>query len=166
MFICWYIVRTTWIIRWCGRSLKKGLTESCINLTLTPGKFFTCTLHFPPYVKDQILYHVWQCCQPELSLSLFALECQLHRQLLLFGLILNSCIQAITTLIFFTNFISRIAIYVCTYNIIAICVVINCLFVSFKIFIDIFSWLCNLFNWFKWIIYFWSKQIDIFFAFF
>ena len=145
---------------------KKRFDLVLHTLTLARRKFFTCTLLFLPYVKDKILNHVWQGCQSWLSLSLFALECQFHRQLPLFGLILNSCIQAITTLIFFTNVISQITIYICTYNIIAICVVINCLFISFKIFIAIFNWLCNFFDWFKWIIYFWSQQINIFFAFF
>ena len=49
-----------------------------------------------------------------------------YRRLLLFGLILNWCTRIITTLIFFANFISRIAIYLCTYNMITICVVTNC----------------------------------------
>ena len=89
-----------------------------------------------------------------------------YRRLLLFGLILNWYWRIITTLVFFTHFDGRVAIYVCSYNIITICVATSCHFISLKIFISVFSWFCNFFNWFKWIVYIWTEQIDILFVFF
>ena len=71
--------------------------------------------------------------------SIGSIVTKFYRQLLLFGLILNWCTRTITTLILFTNFISRIAIYVCIYNIVTICVVANWPFVSFKVFITVFN---------------------------
>ena len=75
---------------------------------------------------------------------------KIYWRLLLFGLILKWCTWLITTLIFFTD--SRIVIYVCTYNVFTICVVISCPLVSLKIFITVFISFCNFFNCFKWII--------------
>ena len=89
-----------------------------------------------------------------------------NRRLHLFGLILKWCAWIFTTLIFFTDFITRIAIYVFTSNILTICVVTNFPFISLKTFLVVFNWFCNFINWFKGIIYFWSEQIDIFFVFF
>ena len=93
-----------------------------------------------------------------------SIDTKFYRQLHLFGLILMHVI--VTTFIFFTDFISWIPINVCTYNIITICVVINCPFISLKIFLAVFNWFCNFFYWFKWIIYFCTEKINIFFAFF
>ena len=56
-------------------------------------------------------------------------------RLYLFGLILTWCTWIITTLISFTDFIGRITIYVCTYNILAICVITNWPFTSLEIFL-------------------------------
>ena len=81
-------------------------------------------------------------------------------------LVWSWCTWIVTTFIFFTDFISWIPINVCTYNIITICVVINCPFISLKIFLAVFNWFCNFFYWFKWIIYFCIEKINIFFAFF
>ena len=69
-------------------------------------------------------------------------------------LVWSWCTWIVTTFIFFTDFISWITINVCSYNIITICVVINCPFISLKIFLAVFNWFCNFFYWFKWIIYF------------
>ena len=55
--------------------------------------------------------------------SVGSIVTKFYRRLLLFGLILNRCTRIITALVFFTDFISRIIIYVCTCNIITICVV-------------------------------------------
>ena len=99
-------------------------------------------------------YCFWLLCQIKFHRKSCFLLIVLIQQLLLFGWILIGCTRATTTLIFLANFISRITIYVCTYNIISICVVINCPFISFKIFSTVFNWFCSFLNWFKWIMYF------------
>ena len=96
---------------------------------------------------------LWSVIFPRGSVG--SIVTKFYRRLYLYGLILNWCAWIITTLIFLTDFVSWIAIYVCTYNIITICVVNNCPFIRLKIFLAVFNWFCNFFNWFKWIIYFW-----------
>ena len=80
---------------------------------------------------------LWNVIFPRGSVG--SIVTKLYQRLLLFSLILSWCRWTITTLIFLTNFISQIAINVCTYNIITIFVFINCSFTSFKIFIAVFS---------------------------
>ena len=57
------------------------------------------------------------------------------QQLLSFVLFLNWCMWS--QLIFFTNLISWLAIYICSYNSITIWVLTNCLFISFELFIAV-----------------------------
>ena len=64
---------------------------------------------------------LWSVIFPRRSIG--SIVTKFYPRTLLFGLILNWCTRISTTLIFFTDFISRIIIYACTYNIITICVV-------------------------------------------
>ena len=74
--------------------LREVLTYSCIQLTIKPGKFFTCTLQF-----------FSECAQSTKVITFFVCS----------GV---SYFHVVLLLIVFTNFVSRIAIYVCTCNII------------------------------------------------
>ena len=75
--------------------------------------------------------------------SVGAIVTKFYRRLHLFGFLLKWCKWIITTLIFFTDFFSRITIYVCTYNILTICVVTSCPFISLKTFFVVFNWFCS-----------------------
>ena len=149
----------TWIIRCCRFSLRKGLTLSCIHLTITPGKFF---------VHPTILQRMWEIISsymfdnaatkdyhflcllsffPRGSVRLIVTE--FLRQVLSFILFLKWYTQTTTSLVFFTDLFSWFAIYVCAYNIITICFIVNCPFISFELFIAVFDWFCNFCYWLK-----------------
>ena len=75
-------------------------------------------------------YLLWRVIFPRSCVG--AIVTKFYRRFHLFGLILKWYKSIITTLIFFTDFISQITIYVCTYNILTICVVINVLLSAWK----------------------------------
>ena len=88
---------------------------------------------------------LWSVIFPRGSFGLIVTE--FLWPLLFFGFFLNWCKRTITTLIFSTNFVSKLP-----FMFVLFCA--NCSFISLKIFIVDFNGFCNFHNWFKWIIYF------------
>ena len=178
LFICWYIVCTNmnYKVLWV---FHKRRFDLALHHTITPWKFFSCTLQFSSECKKSYFLICLTMLQPRI-ITFFVCSEVSSFHAVASGRFLPSffdecfplffflkwCTQTIASLAFFTNFFSQFVISVCSYNYITIFFVINCHFISFELLIAVFDWFHIFYNWFKWIIYIWTDQIDIFSAFF
>ena len=146
------------------------MTLSCIHLTLALGKFFTCTLQFSSECNRSYPL-TWQTMLSPRIITFFVFSVVSSFHAVALGRLLLNFIDDCFCLVWswndtrelsqlwFSLLILLVELpFVCAYNIITICLVTNCPFISLKIFITVFYWFCNFFNWFKWIIYFWQSK--------